>query len=60
MKNYVNVRFTKEEAAQIRKLFLVLRENIPQKRANEKDFFGDIMAPAYEWAVFFGNVAKGK
>ena len=60
MKNYVNVRFTKEEAAQIRKLFLVLRQNIPQKRANEKEFFGDIMAPSYEWAVFFGNVAKDK
>jgi hypothetical protein len=47
MKSYVNVRFTKEEAAQIRKLFIVLRQNIPQKRANEKEFFGDIMAPAY-------------
>lgn len=60
MKNYINVRFTNKEAEQIKKLFLVLRQNIPQKRANEKEFFADIMAPAYEWAVFFGDVAKGK
>lgn len=60
MKNYINVRFSKEEAAEIKKLLLVLRQNVPQKKANESKFFNDIMAPAYEWAVFFGNVAAGK
>ena len=58
MKNFVDVRFS--NAAEIKKLLLALSQNVPQKKAGERKFYSDIMAPAYEWEVFFGNVAAGK
>ena len=60
MKNFVDVRFSKADAAEIKKLLLALSQNVPQKKAGERKFYSDIMAPAYEWAVFFGNVAAEK
>ena len=55
---FTKITFKKSECAEIAKLIRILRDNIPAKKRNDTSFFANIMAPAYDWLVFFTDASK--
>lgn len=54
----IRIEFTKKELQKLHFLLAVAHRELRAKGNKDKEFFGDIVAPIYEWETFFSNTLK--
>lgn len=54
----IKIEFTKKELQKLHFLLAVAHRELRAKGNKDKEFFGDIVAPIYEWEIFFSNALK--